>query len=329
MKKRKLLFVFTGGTIGSTASEEYICVDEKKPYQLLEKYRAEYGIDFAYDSLNPYTILSENNNGSWMSALANCLLENLDKGYDGIIVTHGTDTLPYSAALLSCLGGMAKLPVCLVSSAYPLEDERQNAIDNLYAAIKVIESGHKGVFVPYRNQDGITYIHHGWKLLASSAFSPDFFSIKDQYFARMEEGRLKIRMEEDFKEDQIHPLLKAAEEKLQKEKEMLLPESCRQILWIHPYPGLSYPKIPKETRVILHESYHSGTINTADLAAKAFFEEAYERKIPVYLAGVSEGISYESTRLFEKLHLIPLYDLAPIAAYVSLWLLTQSGSSSD
>ena len=320
MKKRKLLFIFTGGTIGSTVSEEYICVDEKKPYQLLEKYRAEYGIDFAYDTLKPYTILSENNNGIWMSELANCLLENLDRDYDGIIVTHGTDTLPYSAALLSCLAAKVKIPVCLVSSAYPLEDERQNAIDNLYGAIKIIEAGFRGVFVPYRNQDGITYIHHGWKLLASAAFSSDFFSLKDQYFARIEEGDLKIRREEVFEEEQRPKLLKEAEEKLEKQKRVMLPESCRQILWIHPYPGLPYPEIPEGTRAILHESYHSGTFNTADSAGKAFFEEAYERKIPLYLTGVSEGISYESTRLFEDLHLIPLYDMAPIAAYVSLWL---------
>ena len=320
MKKRKLLFIFTGGTIGSTVSEEYICVDEKKPYQLLEKYRAEYGIDFAYDTLNPYTILSENNNGIWMSALGSCLLENLDKGYDGIIVTHGTDTLPYSAALLSCLAGKAKLPICLVSSAYPLEDERQNAIDNLHAAIKLIEAGHRGVFVPYRNQDGVIYIHYGWKLLASSAFSPDFFSLKDQYFAILEEGRLQIREKAEGEESQKNPFLKDAEEKLLKQKKVMLSENCRQILWIHPYPGLPYPKIPDGTRAILHESYHSGTFNTADPEAKAFFDEAYERKIPLYLTGVSEGISYESTRLFEELHLIPLYDLAPIMAYVSLWL---------
>ncbi len=348
MKKRKLLFIFTGGTIGSTLSEDYICVDEKKPYQLIEQYRERYGIDFAYDTLNPYTILSENNNGSWMSQLANCLLENLDKGYDGIIVTHGTDTLPYAAALLSSITGAGQfksaleLPICLVSSAYPLEDERQNAIDNLYVAIKVVEAGYKGVFVPYRNQDGICYIHYGHKLLASSAFSPDFFSLKDQYFARMEEGRLKIRVEgEEERQKEENALLKAVAEKVQKKENALLkttaeklqklqkqkregislPESCRQILWIHPYPGLSYPKLSEETRAILHETYHSGTLNTADPEGKAFFEEAYKRGIPVYLTGVSEGISYESTSLFEELHLIPLYDMAPIAAYVSLWLL--------
>jgi L-asparaginase len=42
--------------------------------------------------------------------------ENLSSDYDGIIVTHGTDTLGYSAAALAYALGNGTVPVCLVSS---------------------------------------------------------------------------------------------------------------------------------------------------------------------------------------------------------------------
>lgn len=332
LKKRKLLFIFTGGTIGSTVSEEYICLDEKKGYQLLEKYRKSYGIDFDYDTISPYTALSENNDGRVLSCLANCLLANLDKGYDGIIVTHGTDTLQYSAALCSYLM-RDRIPLCLVSSAYPLEDERQNGIDNLHAAIKLIEEGCKGVYVPYRNRDGVLYIHEGDKLLASEAFSADFKSIENRYFARLEGEELILHPEAGKKKNGqvgLGIFDSAREEKKElfsfdrkAGKEIYLDPICRSVLRIRPYPGMPYPQIPAETKYILHETYHSGTFYAESEEAKAFFAEAKRRKIPVYLTGVTEGISYESTRLYEEHRLIPLYHMAPIAAYVGLWLLAE------
>ena len=111
----------------------------------------------------------------------------MDEKYDGIIVTHGTDTLPYSAAALSYALGNDCIPVCIVSSNYPISDERANGIDNLHGAIRLMESGyttgetgnddkdagiHCGVFVSYRNHDGVIYIHRASRLLETAAFQP-------------------------------------------------------------------------------------------------------------------------------------------------------------
>ena len=57
----RILFVFTGGTIGSTLSGDIISTDEGKSYRIIEAYRERFGIDFEYDMLEPYTALSENN----------------------------------------------------------------------------------------------------------------------------------------------------------------------------------------------------------------------------------------------------------------------------
>ncbi len=42
----KILFVFTGGTIGSTLQGGFITPTQGAPYLLLERYREKYGISF-------------------------------------------------------------------------------------------------------------------------------------------------------------------------------------------------------------------------------------------------------------------------------------------
>ena len=43
--------------------------------------------------------------------LVRTVKENADKGYDGIIVTHGSDTLQYSAAAIGYCMGLESLPI--------------------------------------------------------------------------------------------------------------------------------------------------------------------------------------------------------------------------
>ena len=165
----KLLFIFSGGTIGSTMQGGTISVDAEKPYLLCRQYEAQYPVDFTYDTLSPFSELSENFSGTHISTLLETVTAHLNDGYDGIIVTHGTDTLNYSAAALGYALGNRTLPVCLVSANYPIENPQSNALANLHAAICLIRSrtAH-GVFVPYRNGDAPTVqIHRATRLSAS------------------------------------------------------------------------------------------------------------------------------------------------------------------
>jgi len=65
----KILFVFTGGTIGSTKQGNVIGTDKGKPYVLLQMYHMAYGLDFEYECVTPYIALSENNTGETLRPL--------------------------------------------------------------------------------------------------------------------------------------------------------------------------------------------------------------------------------------------------------------------
>ena len=307
----KLLFLFTGGTIGSTTKGDTISTDSAKPYLLLEAYRKAYGLNIDYDAAEPYTSLSENNTGETLRLLCASVGEYLAKGgYDGIVVTHGTDTLQYSAAALSYAFADTKIPICLVSSNFPIEDKRANGIKNLHGAIRFItEVGTPGVFVPYKNRGEALRIHRGTRLLPSTAFSDRVESVCGSYMGTFRDGE-PFRPHRGYKEapDAI-PAFGALD----------IPCYCREIIILEPYPGKCYPPLSERVRYVLHASYHSGTINTEATTTAEFFGEAHSRGITCFLTGAAPGTAYESTALFKELGIAPLYNLSPIAAFVKLW----------
>ena len=240
----KLLFIFTGGTIGSTCHENIISTDEAKPKKILEAYQKRFGIDFEYDIEEPYTELSENNTGEHIRMLTECVRTNIKRGFDGIIVTHGTDTLQYSAAAIGYSVGLDSIPVCIVSANRPIENEKSNALDNLHGAIELIKNGYgNGSFVVYRNDgEKTTKIHRSTRLLAGKAFSDEVVSIYDSSYGYFDCNFNFIKNEEyEEKSDIINTL-----------DFFNIRESSDNILVIPSYPGMSYPKLDKKTKYIIH-----------------------------------------------------------------------------
>ena len=319
----KLLFIFTGGTIGSRVSGDYIVTDENKPYELIEKYREIFGIAHSLDMIMPYEELSEQNTGVTVSKLIACVYDAVmgegDKSkkaeYDGIIVMHGTDTLPYSAAALSYSLGNACVPICMVSSNYPISDDRANGLYNLHGAIRLMESGnaHRGVFVSYRNHDGVIYIHRASRLLETAAFSDEYYSVRNEYYGTI--------VNDTFQKNELY---KESDDKQDPIGKVELNNICDRIARYHVYPGMSF-NVDESVECLLLESFHSGTINTKLSDYRHFYNTMYKRDVSVYLTGIRKGLSYESTSLYERLNILPIYDIAPTACYMKLWMLMAAG----
>ncbi len=311
----KILFIFTGGTIGSTANGSFIGTDSNKPYILLERYKNLYGIDFSYDTAEPYTELSENSTGETIQRLIAAVSENIDKGYDGIIVTHGTDTIQYSAAALA-YSVRTDIPIMIVSSNYPIEEPNSNGLLNLRGAVAFIQQvAEAGVWVPYSNNGREVDIHCAARLLATNAFSDSIFSVKNQYYGRFDSDLTFHRNTEcQLLPDEIKHIPCGD-----------LTAAASHILQIEPYPGMVYPSIDG-IDYIIHKSYHSGTINTKCYYPEDFFEKAKNNGTVIFATGIATGNAYESTKLFDKLSVIPVANIAPIAAYVKLWLCVSSGA---
>lgn len=307
----KILFIFTGGTIGSTKHGHLISVDGSKAYAIIDAYEKKYGIDFEYDVAEPYVELSENNTGRHIKALCKSVKDALRKGYDGIIATHGSDTLQYSAAAVGYCIGLDTVPVCLVAANAPLEDEGANALDNLRGAVRFIEEkAGRGVFAVYRNASSSTVrVHRGTRLIGAKAYSDDLSSAKKSIYGEFGSD-FDFLKNPDYVEtpDGILPF-----------DPECINENNDEALVLFSYPGMSYPHIGERVRYIIINTYHSGTLNTRSRSAVEFFSSAKERGIPVYATGISKGPHYASAELFDELGITPVYELSPVAAYVKLW----------
>ena len=308
----KILFIFTGGTIGSTRCNDVISPDRSKSYKIIDAYNRKYTIDFEYEISEPYVELSENNTGRQIKALCRCVKESVKAGYDGVIVTHGSDTLQYSAAAVGYCIGLDSIPVCLVASCAPIEDENSNALDNLRGAVRFIEGREgRGAFAIYRNSTSDRVIaHRATRLIGSKAYSDELSSVGECAYGEFDESytfRKNLEYREEL--DAILPFDPDA-----------LGEYNAEALVLFSYPGMTYPKIGERVKYIIFNTYHSGTLNTASDEAKAFFETAKGRGIPIFSTGVSQGAQYRSAVLFEELGITPIVELSPVAAYVKLWL---------
>lgn len=303
----KVLVIFTGGTIGSTVQGEYIATDGSKPRVLIEEYRKRVPkdeIEFVCEA--PYTILSENLSGNNLNQLGMCVKNALIENYDGIIVTHGTDTLQYSAAAIAYAVGDIKIPVMFVSSNYVLEDPRANGLDNFYCAVEFIKNHFgKGVFIAYRNQDGKTYIHSGIKALAHATYSDEVYSVCNQYYGVFEKGIFYKNDAVSFTNPSAIGLVK---------------NEYSNILRMNAHPGMVYSMNFDCIRGILLESYHSGTLCAESARFQEFFDKAKEKKIPIYLVGANNEIDYESVKMWNESGIKVLPMISPIAAYIQLWI---------
>lgn len=74
------------------------------------------------------------------------------KNFDGIIITHGTDTMAYTASALTYMLRGIPIPVVLTGSQLPIEEPLSDAPDNLRCAAAMCCSGRAGVFVAFNRK---------------------------------------------------------------------------------------------------------------------------------------------------------------------------------
>ena len=133
-----LSIISTGGTIASTVDYRTGAVSSKFTAEDILRSIPELAGIARYHTLQPFQVLSENINPAMWQVLARAIHDEILKGAQGIIVTHGTDTLIYSAAAVSF---MLSTPVPIIfvgaqrSADRPSSDNAMNVICSAKAAV--------------------------------------------------------------------------------------------------------------------------------------------------------------------------------------------------
>lgn len=147
---RKILLITTGGTIacGDTHNGRTPINSAQTLLEKLERIPDNCEVSasspFSLDS----TDMSPEN---WLT-VAGIIRENYDR-FDGFVITHGTDTLAYGAAALSCLIQNSPKPIVLTGSMRPMEAKHTDAKANLSNAL---------LFACDEHSHGVTVVFWKW-----------------------------------------------------------------------------------------------------------------------------------------------------------------------
>lgn len=322
MKTKNILLILTGGTICSFATDKGEQTSDTQRAQTLivdnfrngnSEYKSENCV--AFDAVSPIDTLSENMTVAHWSALIDSMKSYDYSGYDGVIILHGTDTLAYTASLLSLVLAGIPVPFILVSSQQALYEPKSNGNDNFKAAVELIVNGiTPNVYVTYRNDEinGSTmYVHKAAHLLQCANHSDNFYS-KD-----MTPVSLKNAAFEGIGSLDNKPIIMNDNFNLLSAK----------VLKIEPYVGLDYSLFSLDgVDAVVHGTYHSSTVATnpklfdTDCSDYSIMEMAKRCKthippIPLFIEPFVKT-TYETTGDAIRNGILPIKNLTSEMAYV-------------
>ena len=299
---KPILVLFTGGTIASLSSGGIISPDKQRGGYLLDLYRKTSGDDETrFETHSPVHILSENLCFEEWNALISSLCSfDFDK-YCGIIITHGSDTLAYTSALIGMLFRHTSVPIVITASNKPLDERGSNGLFNFTSAVKLIREGrYIGIFTVFEK------VYLSTRLLPADTLLDRFSCYGGEEFEGVSEYRL-----DKPRERVIDPNIKLE----------------REVLVVNPYPNFNYSSVNLSSRpaAVLHTLYHSGTACTSlshggERSLISFAKKCKALDIPLYLCGTKGGKAdiYESMGEIRDMGVKTIDRISDVAAYVKL-----------
>ena len=214
--KKKILLLTTGGTIASLPGGEGLEPQRSSVMEReLEQLRTYYDITVQ----DVMCLDSSNITPEEWQVIARAVFERKE-GYDGIVVSHGTDTMAYTASAVTFMLPDIDIPVVFTGSQLPLADVLSDGPDNLRTAFAMAAAGHPGVFLAFDRK-----VMRGCRAVKvrASGFSA-FESVNARYVAQVSNLGLVV-------DKRILPI--------QNGDARLCPEISREVFLLKLTPGLN------------------------------------------------------------------------------------------
>lgn len=137
MKNRRILIIYTGGTIGMVQDPE---TGSLSPFDFQNLIQAVPGLSSIGADIEAYCfehLIDSSDMGpdGWIHIAQ--VIEKRYADFDGFVVLHGTDTMAYTASALSFMLENLDKPVILTGSQLPIGVLRSDGKDNLINALEM------------------------------------------------------------------------------------------------------------------------------------------------------------------------------------------------
>ncbi|MFZ4862014.1 asparaginase [Sphingobacterium sp. Mn56C] len=143
---KNLFIIYTGGTIGMVQDETgtFVPFDfDLIKANLPDLSRLDYKI--TVHSFDPIIDSSNMNPDIWLQMAE--LIQTNYALYDGFVILHGSDTMAFTASILSFLLEGLQKPVILSGSQLPIGEIRTDARENMMTALEIASAKHNGMSI--------------------------------------------------------------------------------------------------------------------------------------------------------------------------------------
>lgn len=169
--------------------------------------------------------------------------------YDGIVITHGTDTMAYTASMLSYMLQNLKVPVVITGSQVPIDNLLTDARNNLYLAFEAVDCGITGVTIAFNRK-----VINGCRAVKVRTMGFDAFeSVNAPYLGEIYSNGMRCFKEYIIKPDFDAPTL-------------LRDEVCEDVFLLKLIPGTN----PEIFDMLLAMKYRGIVIETFGLGGLHF-----------------------------------------------------------
>ena len=160
MASSTITLITTGGTIGSSIESNSVNVSRGQ-----QKLRAHIQDLCQRQAIRLTTQAAFNKNSEdltpvdWLN-LIQCVEAVVSSGANKIIITHGTDTMAYTAAAVALCFNQHPVKIVLTGSCYSLDHPDSDVTENLLGAFATVTESKipNGVYVSFTNQKGKTRV---------------------------------------------------------------------------------------------------------------------------------------------------------------------------
>jgi len=316
-----IVLIGTGGTIGSKADGG----------AMRPGLSAEHLIDIVPEILevanvkvrDAASVFSENMSIDHWKEIAKATEEELNNGAAGVVISHGTDTMGYTAAALSFMLREVNGPVVLTGSQRPTDRPSSDAPGNLLASVRFCVSKTAGVYVVMHDtmNDDSYAVHRGTRVRKMHTSRRDAFRSVNTIPAAHIDANGKITFRDDIQKASKRTVAQTGMEK--------------KVAFLQFYPGMD-PALFKDVIMSSKGIVMAGTgLGHVSNEMTSLLGEAVKKDIIVVMT--SQCINgplgmdiYDTGRELQKIGVIPLSDMLPETAYVKLmWALANSKDTDE
>lgn len=146
---KRILLLTTGGTIASSQSEEGL-VPSLTSEEILS-YLGYHGSELEVECEDLMRLDSSNMQPEEWIMIAQRIAQCY-QSYDGIVLSHGTDTMAYTASALSFMLKNLPIPLMITGSQLPLLHPLSDGVDNIRTAFQAAMQPMQGVYVCFNRK---------------------------------------------------------------------------------------------------------------------------------------------------------------------------------